>query len=178
MFHVMVNRVMRVTNTILGRMQSSFCPLVVVQVKFIKTIRSDLQVNDSWGWNGFNKNTCSVVECNWKFLIKEMMSRKQYSRRFDCCNWRIEHEFWNVKERIYTTIYTSVLLKQFLGFQRYWSYKRKVRIKLEEGIQSGKILRLKEKESSINGYGNGDLLVHVWRQNTVTEKQFLETIDS
>jgi molecular chaperone DnaJ len=35
----------------------------------------------------------------------------------------------------------------------------KVRIKLEEGIQSGKILRLKGKGTSINGYGNGDLLV-------------------
>jgi molecular chaperone DnaJ len=45
----------------------------------------------------------------------------------------------------------------------------KVRIKLEEGIQSGKILRLKGKGiPSINGYGNGDLLVHKMfgRQNT------------
>jgi molecular chaperone DnaJ len=33
----------------------------------------------------------------------------------------------------------------------------KVRIKLEEGIQSGKILR--KGIPSINGYGNGDLLV-------------------
>ncbi len=38
----------------------------------------------------------------------------------------------------------------------------KVRIKLESGIQSGKILRLRGKGiSSINGYGSGDLLVHV-----------------
>src|SRR5690606_5130539 len=38
----------------------------------------------------------------------------------------------------------------------------KVRIKLDPGIQSGKILRLRGKGiSSINGYGNGDLLVHV-----------------
>jgi len=38
----------------------------------------------------------------------------------------------------------------------------KVRIKLEPGIQSGKILRLRGKGiSSINGYGTGDLLVHV-----------------
>ncbi|MBV2196988.1 MAG: DnaJ domain-containing protein, partial [Flavobacterium sp.] len=38
----------------------------------------------------------------------------------------------------------------------------KVRIKLEEGIQSGKILRLKGKGiPSLNSYGNGDLLVHV-----------------
>uniref|UniRef100_UPI00404AD8C1 DnaJ C-terminal domain-containing protein n=1 Tax=Flavobacterium sp. TaxID=239 RepID=UPI00404AD8C1 len=38
----------------------------------------------------------------------------------------------------------------------------KVRIKLEEGIQSGKILRLKGKGiPSLNSYGNGDLLVLV-----------------
>ena len=38
----------------------------------------------------------------------------------------------------------------------------KVRIKLEPGIQSGKILRLRGKGiQSLNGYGSGDLLVHV-----------------
>ena len=38
----------------------------------------------------------------------------------------------------------------------------KVRIKLEPGLQSGKILRLRGKGiKSINGYGAGDLLVHV-----------------
>jgi molecular chaperone DnaJ len=54
---------------------------------------------------------------------------------------------WNVKERIYTTIYTSVLLKQFLDFKDIEAINGKVRIKLEEGIQSGKILRLKERNS-------------------------------
>lgn len=50
----------------------------------------------------------------------------------------------------------------------------KVRIKLEEGIQSGKILRLKGKGiPSINSYGNGDLLVHVnvWTPKTLTKEQ-------
>ncbi len=38
----------------------------------------------------------------------------------------------------------------------------KVRIKVDEGTQSGKILRLRGKGiPSINGYGKGDLLVHV-----------------
>jgi molecular chaperone DnaJ len=54
---------------------------------------------------------------------------------------------WNVKERIYTTIYTSVLLKQFLDFKDIEAINGKVRIKLEEGIQSGKNLRLKERNS-------------------------------
>ena len=55
----------------------------------------------------------------------------------------------------------------------------KVRIKLEEGIQSGKILRLKGKGvPSVNGYGTGDLLVHinVWTPKTLTreQKEFFE----
>ena len=50
----------------------------------------------------------------------------------------------------------------------------KVRIKLEEGIQSGKILRLRGKGiPSINGYGRGDLLVHinVWTPTHLNKEQ-------
>ncbi|GGX23033.1 molecular chaperone DnaJ [Aquimarina muelleri] len=50
----------------------------------------------------------------------------------------------------------------------------KVRIKIEEGVQSGKILRLRGKGiPSINGYGTGDLLVHVnvWTPKTLNKEQ-------
>ena len=50
----------------------------------------------------------------------------------------------------------------------------KVRIKIETGMQSGKILRLRGKGvPSINGYGSGDLLVHVnvWTPKTLDKKQ-------
>lgn len=50
----------------------------------------------------------------------------------------------------------------------------KVRIKIEEGVQSGKILRLRGKGiPSINGYGKGDLLVHVnvWTPKTLNKEQ-------
>ncbi|UJH66779.1 molecular chaperone DnaJ [Allomuricauda sp. SCSIO 65647] len=50
----------------------------------------------------------------------------------------------------------------------------KVRIKLEPGIQSGKILRLRNKGiSSLNSYGSGDLLVHVnvWTPKELTREQ-------
>ena len=55
----------------------------------------------------------------------------------------------------------------------------KVRIKLDAGIQSGKILRLRGKGlKSVNGYGTGDLLVHVnvWTPKTVNkdQRQFFE----
>lgn len=50
----------------------------------------------------------------------------------------------------------------------------KVRIKVEAGMQSGKILRLRGKGiPSINGYGKGDLLVHVnvWTPKTLSKEQ-------
>ena len=50
----------------------------------------------------------------------------------------------------------------------------KVRIKIEAGVQSGKTLRLRGKGiPSINGYGKGDLLVHVnvWTPKTLDKKQ-------
>ena len=58
-----------------------------------------------------------------------------------------------------------------------------VRIRLEAGIQSGKTLRLKGKGiPSLNGYGNGDLLVHVnvWTPQSLSkeQKQFFESMRS
>ncbi|MFK5982575.1 MAG: molecular chaperone DnaJ [Flavobacteriaceae bacterium] len=50
----------------------------------------------------------------------------------------------------------------------------KVRIKIEPGVQSGKILRLRNKGiPSINSYGTGDLLVHinVWTPKELTKEQ-------
>ncbi|MEW7281069.1 molecular chaperone DnaJ [Aquimarina sp. 2201CG1-2-11] len=50
----------------------------------------------------------------------------------------------------------------------------KVRIKIEDGVQSGKILRLRGKGiPSLNGYGKGDLLVHVnvWTPKTLNKEQ-------
>ncbi len=59
----------------------------------------------------------------------------------------------------------------------------KVRIKLEPGIQSGKILRLRGKGiNNINGYGSGDLLVHVnvWTPKELNKEQreFFEKMSS
>lgn len=59
----------------------------------------------------------------------------------------------------------------------------KVRIKLEAGIQSGKILRLRNKGiQNLNGYGSGDLLVHVnvWTPKELNKEQreFFERMQS
>merc|ERR1711965_605328 len=55
----------------------------------------------------------------------------------------------------------------------------KVKIKIEKGIQSGKILRLKSQGlPSVNSYGTGDLLVHInlWTPQNISsdEKKFFE----
>ena len=55
----------------------------------------------------------------------------------------------------------------------------KVKIKIEKGIQSGKILRLKSQGlPSVNSYGTGDLLVHInlWTPQIISsdEKKFFE----
>ena len=50
----------------------------------------------------------------------------------------------------------------------------KVKIKLDEGVQSGKILRLRGKGlPSVDRYGTGDLLVHVnvWTPQNIDKKQ-------
>ncbi|MEO2055884.1 MAG: molecular chaperone DnaJ [Flavobacteriaceae bacterium] len=57
----------------------------------------------------------------------------------------------------------------------------KVRIKINPGMQSGKILRLRGKGiPNINGYATGDLLVHVnvWTPKTLNkkQKQFFESM--
>ena len=59
----------------------------------------------------------------------------------------------------------------------------KVRIKVEAGVQSGKILRLRGKGiPSINGYAKGDLLVHVnvWTPKTLSKQQraFFESMQN
>jgi molecular chaperone DnaJ len=57
----------------------------------------------------------------------------------------------------------------------------KVRIKIDPGTQSGKILRLRNKGiPSINNYGTGDLLVHVnvWTPKSLSkeQKEFFESM--
>jgi len=57
----------------------------------------------------------------------------------------------------------------------------KVRIKIDTGTQSGKILRLRGKGlPSLDGYGKGDLLIHinVWTPQNLSkeQRQFFESM--
>jgi molecular chaperone DnaJ len=73
----------------------------------------------------------------------------------------LEHEFLKREgENLHYDLYIS--FEAVLGISKdIEAINGKVRIKLEEGIQSGKILRLIKGIPNINGYASGDLLVHV-----------------
>ena len=93
---------------------------------------------------------------------------------------QLPHEFF-VREgnNIHFDLYISIS-EAVLGVSKELKLLNgKVRIKLESGIQSGKTLRLRGKGlPEINGYGNGDLLVHinVWTPKTLNreQKQFFQ----
>ncbi|EKT3957610.1 molecular chaperone DnaJ [Flavobacterium psychrophilum] len=173
-------QVMRVTNTILGRMQSaSTCPTCggsgqmldkkpanadaqgmiledeTVSIKIPAGVVDGMQLkvsnkgNDAPG-NGIPGDLIVAIE-------------------------EIEHEFLKREgENLHYDLYIS-FAEAALGVSKdIEAVNGKVRIKLEEGIQSGKILRLKGKGiPSVNSYGNGDLLVHVnvWTPKTLNKEQ-------
>ena len=178
-------QVMRVTNTIVGRMQSaSTCPSCggsgqildkkpnnadaqgmiledeTVSIKIPAGVVDGMQLKVSGKGNDAPGNS---IPGDLIVAIEEL-----------------EHEFLKREgENLHYDLYIS-FAEAVLGISKdIEAVNGKVRIKLEEGIQSGKILRLKGKGiPSINGYGSGDLLVHVnvWTPKTLTkeQKQFFE----
>jgi molecular chaperone DnaJ len=87
----------------------------------------------------------------------------------------LEHEFLKREgENLHFDLYISIAEAALGVSKEIEAVNGKVRIKLDEGIQSGKILRLKGKGiPSLNGYGSGDLLVHVnvWTPKTLNKEQ-------
>ena len=69
----------------------------------------------------------------------------------------------------------SLKVQVIINIQReIQTISSKVKIKLDEGIQSGKILRLRGKGlPSVDRYRTGDLLVHVnvWTPQNIDKKQ-------
>jgi molecular chaperone DnaJ len=178
-------QVMRVTNTILGRMQTATtCPACggsgqsisskpnnadaqgmiledeTVSIKIPAGVVDGMQLkvsgkgNDAPG-NGVAGDLIVVIE-------------------------EVEHEFLKREgENLHYDLYISFPEAALGVSKEIETVGGKVRIKLEEGIQSGKILRLKGKGiPNLNSYGNGDLLVHinVWTPKTLNkeQKQFFE----
>ncbi len=86
-------------------------------------------------------------------------------------------------DNLHYDLYISISEAVLGGSKEIDAIGGKVRIKLEPGIQSGKILRLRGKGvSSINGYGSGDLLVHVnvWTPKELNkeQKEFFEKMQN
>ncbi len=178
-------QVMRVTNTILGRMQSaSTCP----------TCGGSGQILDKKPANADAQGMLledETVSIKIPAGVVDGMQLKVANKGNDAPGNGVpgdlivaieeaEHEFLKREgENLHFDLYIS-FAEAVLGVSKdIDAVNGKVRIKLEEGIQSGKILRLKGKGiPSLNGYGTGDLLVHinVWTPKTLNkeQKQFFE----
>jgi molecular chaperone DnaJ len=178
-------QVMRVTNTILGRMQSaSTCPTCGGAGQIIDRKPTDA---DAQGMILEDETVSIKIPAG----VVDGMQLKVSNKGNDAPGNGIpgdlivaieeqEHEFLKREgENLHFDLYIS-FAEAVLGVSKdIDAVNGKVRIKLEEGIQSGKILRLKGKGiPSLNGYGKGDLLVHinVWTPKTLNkdQKQFFE----
>lgn len=77
-------------------------------------------------------------------------------------------------ENLHYDLYISFAEAALGGSKEISTVDGKVRIKIEPGVQSGKILRLRGKGlPKLNGYNSGDLLVHinVWTPQTLSKEQ-------
>lgn len=173
-------QVMRVTNTILGRMQSaSTCPTCNGSGQILDKKPADA---DSQGMVLEDETVSIKIPAG----VVDGMQLKVSNKGNDAPGnsvpgdlivaiEELEHDFLKREgENLHFDLYIS-FAEAVLGISKdIEAINGKVRIKLEEGIQSGKILRLKGKGiPNINGYGNGDLLVHVnvWTPKTLNKEQ-------
>ena len=180
-------QVMRVTNTVLGRMQTaskcSTCggsgqSLVnrptgsdangfiakeeLVSVNIPAGVEDGMQLKMSEKGNAAPGNGISGD----LIILIQVQPHKSLSREGD---------------NLHMNLYVS-LPEAILGVSKEIdTVQGPVRIRLEAGIQSGKILRLKGKGiPTLNGYGKGDLLVHVnvWTPQHLSkeQKEFFESM--
>tara|TARA_B100001057_G_scaffold452570_1_gene496573 strand:+ start:848 stop:1954 length:1107 start_codon:yes stop_codon:yes gene_type:complete len=173
-------QVMRVTNTILGRMQSaSTCPKCngggqiisnrpsgsdtngmveseeTVSIKIPAGVEEGMQLKVT---GKGNEGSGNGISGDLLVLIEE----------------KTDENFFREGNHLHFDLYISIS-EAALGVSKEINLvEGKVRIKLESGIQSGKTLRLRGKGiPDLNGYGEGDLLVHVnvWTPKTLNKEQ-------
>ncbi|MFN5773271.1 molecular chaperone DnaJ [Flavobacterium sp.] len=173
-------QVLKVTNTILGRMQTATtCHLCGVSGK---TIESKPNNADAFGMIMEEETVSIKIPAG----VADGMQLKVSGKGNDAPGNGIpgdlivvieetEHEWLKRDgENLHYDLYISFAEAALGVSKELETVGGKVRIKLEEGIQSGKILRLKGKGiPSLNSYGNGDLLVHVnvWTPKTLSKEQ-------
>ena len=161
-------QVMRVTNTILGRMQtSSTCPTCSGSGQVVSNRPSNSDAN---GLITEEETVLVKIPAG----VEEGMQLKVSGKGNDSAGNGIagdlivliqesEHQFLKREgNNLHYDLYISISEAVLGASKEIETVTGNVRIKLESGIQSGKILRLRGKGiSSINSYGSGDLLVHV-----------------
>lgn len=173
-------QVLKVTNTILGRMQTAATCHVCGGSG--QTIESKPTNADAYGMIMEDETVSIKIPAG----VVDGMQLKVSGKGNDAPGNGIagdlivaieeqEHEFLKREgENLHYDLYISVAEAALGASKEIEAVNGKVRIKLEEGIQSGKILRLKGKGiPSLNSYGSGDLLVHVnvWTPKTLTKEQ-------
>jgi len=173
-------QVLRVTNTILGRMQSATTCHVCGGTG--QTIESKPANADAHGLLLEEETVSIKIPAG----VVEGMQLKVSGKGNDAPGngiagdlivvvEELEHEFLKREgENLHFDLYISIAEAALGVSKEIDAVNGKVRIKLEEGLQSGKILRLKGKGiPSLNGYGNGDLLVHinVWTPKNLSKEQ-------
>jgi molecular chaperone DnaJ len=173
-------QVLRVTNTILGRMQSATTCNVCGGTG--QTIESKPGNADAHGMILEDETVSIKIPAG----VVDGMQLKVSGKGNDAPGNGVagdlivaieesEHDFLKREgENLHYDLYIS-FAEAALGVSKdIEAVNGKVRIKLEEGIQSGKILRLKGKGiPSLNSYGSGDLLVHVnvWTPKKLSKEQ-------
>ncbi len=174
-------QVMRVTNTILGRMQtSSTCPTCqgageildkrpknadnsgliqkeeTVSIKIPAGVTEGVQLKVNGKGNAAPGN--NAIDGDLIVVIEELEHET------------LKREGTNLHHDLYINFSEAVL-----GVSKnIATVTGKVKIKIEPGTQSGKILRLRGKGlPSIDSYGNGDLLIHVnvWTPQNLSKEQ-------
>lgn len=173
-------QVMRVTNTILGRMQTaSTCPQCSGSGQILDGKPKDA---DAQGMI-FSDETVSIkIPAG----VSDGMQLKVANKGNDAPGngipgdlivvlEELEHDTLKREgDNLHYDLYISFPEAVLGGSKDIETVGGKARIKLEPGIQSGKILRLKGKGvPSLNNYGSGDLLVHVnvWTPRDLTKEQ-------
>ena len=173
-------QVTRVTNTILGRMQSaSTCPTCNGSGQVVSNRPSNSDAN---GLVHFEETVLVKIPAG----VEDGMQLKVSGKGNDSAGNGIsgdlivliqenEHPFLKREgNNLHYDLYISISDAVLGVSKEIETVTGNVRIKLESGIQSGKILRLRGKGlSSINSYGSGDLLVHinVWTPKTLNKEQ-------
>ncbi len=173
-------QVTQITNTILGRMQSTTTCNVCSGTG--KIVSRKAQGSDSNG-QILNEETVEVkipagVEDGMQLRVSgkgnEALSDGIPGDLLVLINELPDENLKREGNNLHYDLYISIS-EAVLGISKEINtVSGKVRIKLDAGIQSGKILRLRGKGlKSINGYGNGDLLVHVnvWTPKTLNKEQ-------